>query len=388
MMKQNGLKLSAVFILVNVTCSAVAFLVLFLITSAAFQLGLLRPAPYMQVITLVLAGFFSGSLLSALAVKKVLAPFRRFSDESERIARGDFSIRCDTHSPILEVRQIARNLNAMVEELGTVETLREDFIAGVSHELKTPLTAIEGYAVLLGEPDITAAEQRQYTQEILDSSRRLSRMVSSILHLSSLDHCSELPGCREFSLDEQLRQCLLELEPHWTRKHLELDLELPEVRCTGSEELCRQIWQNLYSNAIKFTPDGGTITTRITTEPGWVTVSISDTGIGMPGEVQKHIFEKFYQGDASHSTNGTGLGLALAKRITDLHGGSISVRSAPGDGSCFSVRLPVQPASRAALCQIRSIIKKGAVGLPCSGKTHGSCRSPFPVSRERIFFYL
>lgn len=234
----------------------------------------------------------------------------------------------------------------MVEELGTVETLREDFIAGVSHELKTPLTAIEGYAVLLGEPDITAAEQRQYTQEILDSSRRLSRMVSSILHLSSLDHCSELPGCREFSLDEQLRQCLLELEPHWTRKHLELDLELPEARCTGSEELCRQIWQNLYSNAIKFTPDGGIITTRITTEPGWVTVSISDTGIGMPGEVQKHIFEKFYQGDASHSTNGTGLGLALAKRITDLHGGSISVRSAPGKGSCFSVRLPVQPASR------------------------------------------
>ena len=234
----------------------------------------------------------------------------------------------------------------MVEELGTVETLREDFIAGVSHELKTPLTAIEGYAVLLGEPDITAAEQRQYTQEILDSSRRLSRMVSSILPLSSLDHCSELPGCREFSLDEQLRQCLLELEPHWTRKHLELDLELPEARCTGSEELCRQIWQNLYSNAIKFTPDGGTITTRITTEPGWVTVSISDTGIGMPGEVQKHIFEKFYQGDASHSTNGTGLGLALAKRITDLHGGSISVRSAPGEGSCFSVRLPVQPASR------------------------------------------
>lgn len=150
MMKQNGLKLSAVFILVNVTCSAVALLVLFLITSAAFQLGLLRPAPYMQVITLVLAGFFSGSLLSALAVKKVLAPFRRFSDESERIARGDFSIRCDTHSPILEVRQIARNLNAKVEELGTVETLREDFIAGVSHELKTPLTAIEGYAVLLG----------------------------------------------------------------------------------------------------------------------------------------------------------------------------------------------------------------------------------------------
>lgn len=266
-------------------------------------------------------------------------------------AAEDSAIRCDTHSPILEVRQIARNLNAMVEELGTVETLREDFIAGVSHELKTPLTAIEGYAVLLGEPDITAAEQRQYTQEILDSSRRLSRMVSSILHLSSLDHCSELPSCREFSLDEQLRQCLLELEPHWTRKHLELDLELPEVRCTGSEELCRQIWQNLYSNAIKFTPDGGTITTRITTEPGWVTVSISDTGIGMPGEVQKHIFEKFYQGDASHSTNGTGLGLALAKRITDLHGGSISVRSAPGEGSCFSVRLPVQPASRRLCAQ-------------------------------------
>ena len=212
-MKQNGLKLSAVFILVNVTCSAVALLVLFLITSAAFQLGLLRPAPYMQVITLVLAGLFSGSLLSALAVKKVLAPFRRFSDESERIARGDFSIRCDTHSLILEVRQIARNLNAMVEELGTVETLREDFIAGVSHELKTPLTAIEGYAVLLGEPDITAAEQRQYTQEILDSSRRLSRMVSSILPLSSLDHCSELPGCREFSLDEQLRNACWNWSP-------------------------------------------------------------------------------------------------------------------------------------------------------------------------------
>ena len=274
----------------------------------------------------------------------------------------------------------------MVEELGTVETLREDFIAGVSHELKTPLTAIEGYAVLLGEPDITAAEQRQYTQEILDSSRRLSRMVSSILHLSSLDHCSELPGCREFSLDEQLRQCLLELEPHWTRKHLELDLELPEVRCTGSEELCRQIWQNLYSNAIKFTPDGGTITTRITTEPGWVTVSISDTGIGMPGEVQKHIFEKFYQGDASHSTNGTGLGLALAKRITDLHGGSISVRSAPGEGSCFFGAAAGAACLPAALCQTRSIIKKEPWVSPVRGKPTAPAAVRFRSAGNGSFF--
>ena len=200
--------------------------------------------------------------------------------------------------------------------------------------------------MLLGEPDITAAEQRQYTQEILDSSRRLSRMVSSILHLSSLDHCSEMPGCREFSLDEQLRNACWNWSLTGPGSIWNWIWSCRRCAVPAREELCRQIWQNLYSNAIKFTPDGGTITTRITTEPGWVTVSISDTGIGMPGEVQKHIFEKFYQGDASHSTYGTGLGLALAKRITDLHGGSISVRSAPGEGSCFSVRLPVQPASR------------------------------------------
>ena len=266
-----------------------------LITSAAFQLGLLRPAPYMQVITLVLAGFFSGSLLSALAVKKVLAPFRRFSDESERIARGDFSIRCDARSPILEVRQIARNLRTpWWRNWGRWKPCGRTPLPGYpmsSRRRSPPLRAMRCCWGNRTSPqrNSVSTPRRFWTAP----GGPLSRMVSGVLHLSSLDHCSEMPGCREFSLDEQLRQCLLELEPHWTRKHLELDLELPEVRCTGSEELCRQIWQNLYSNAIKFTPDGGTITTRITTEPGWVTVSISDTGIGMPGEVQKHIFEKF-----------------------------------------------------------------------------------------------
>ena len=233
------------------------------------------------------------------------------------------------------------NFNKMVRELNTTQVLHSDFVRNVSHEIKTPLAAMEGYALLLEGADLPE-ELHGYAEKIVESSRQLSALTGNILRLSRLERQEILSRREVFSLDEQIRQALLSLEPLWTQKELEIDMELPSADYCGDPDLLYQVWGNLFSNAIKFTPEGGMIFVRMNVERDFVTVEIRDTGIGMTPEVQKHIFEKFYQGDPSRHVEGNGLGLALVKRIVDLSEGSIQVESAPGEGSCFLISLPLR----------------------------------------------
>ena len=279
-------------------------------------------------------------VLSMVMSRVVLKPVSRLSEASQQIARGDFDLNLTYEGAIEEFRDTYRSFNTMARELRSIETLRADFIANVSHEFKTPLTAIEGYAMLLQDRDLTEGERADCAQRILDSAGRLSALVSNILLLSKLEQQTASVEKSPFRLDEQIRQVMVELEPLWEPKELELELELPPLRYEGSESLLYHVWSNLLSNAVKFSPQGGALTVTLAEDEGTVVFSVTDRGPGMSADVQRHIFDKFYQGDPSRRQEGNGLGLPLARRITELCGGGIAVSSAPGRGSTFEVTLP------------------------------------------------
>ena len=279
-------------------------------------------------------------VLSMVMSRVVLKPVSRLSEASQQIARGDFDLNLTYEGAIEEFRDTYRSFNTMARELRSIETLRADFIANVSHEFKTPLTAIEGYAMLLQDRGLTEGERADCTQRILDSAGRLSALVSNILLLSKLEQQTASVEKAPFRLDEQIRQVMVELEPLWGPKELELELELPPLRYEGSESLLYHVWSNLLSNAVKFSPQDGALTVTLAEAEGTVVFSVTDRGPGMSADVQRHIFDKFYQGDPSRRQEGNGLGLPLARRITELCGGGIAVSSAPGRGSTFTVTLP------------------------------------------------
>lgn len=231
----------------------------------------------------------------------------------EQVSAGNFDVRLKENDIWYEVREMNLNFNKMVKELNSIETLQSDFIQNVSHEIKTPLAAIEGYAALLSAS--TRDEQNKlYAEQILKSSRQLSTLTGNILKLSKLENQSIISEKKTFSLDEQIRQAVLSLEPIWSAKNIDIDLDLPEISFYGNEDLIFQIWTNLISNGIKFTPSGGLVSVKMTAEDSFVNVVVADNGIGMTEEVQKHIFDKFYQAEGSRSMEGNGLGLTLVKR--------------------------------------------------------------------------
>ena len=235
--------------------------------------------------------------------------------------------------------QIGMAINAMAAELAGTETLRTDFIANVSHELKTPLAVMGNYATMLQRPDITEEERCEYAKAISEATRKLAQLITNILKLNKLENQQIFPQPKEFDLSEQLCECLLVFEDAWEAKHLEIETDIQDnVRIKSDPELLSLVWNNLISNAVKFTPDGGTIGLSLKTEDGSVVVQVRDTGCGMKPEVGQHIFEKFYQGDTSHATQGNGLGLALVKRVVDILNGEIGVQSVYGTGSTFTVK--------------------------------------------------
>lgn len=270
----------------------------------------------------------------------VTRPVNTLSEALKEIAHGNFDVRMRVDKGLPEVQEMQRNFNLMAQELSGIETLRNDFVVNVSHEFKTPIAAIEGYATLLQNGSLTDADREEYTRLIIQSAQKLSMLTSNILRLSKLENQEIIPSKTRYSLDEQLRQALLLLEGQWSKKAQELDIELMPVMFYGNEELLLQVWLNLLGNAIKFTPRCGTVSVQLVERAGQVTVTVCDTGIGIAPEVQLHIFEKFYQGDRTRASDGNGLGLALVKRIVTLCGGSISVKSAIGEGACFAVTLP------------------------------------------------
>lgn len=320
------------------------FLVISLLWAILFRLDMVEIVArdrHIPILIFALGSMLLGTVITFCVGKLIIRPIQNMGMAFDRLSRGDFSVRVSEKESITEIRDMARRFNAMTYDLSHMETLRSDFVANVSHEFKTPIAAIQGYATLLQDPNLTGEKRQHYVERILENSRRLSSLSGNILLLSRLENQEMVLDKTEYRLDEQIRRCILTLEGRWTQKRLELDVELPRRLYEGSEPLLEQVWLNLLDNAIKYSPECGCIAVRMTEREGVLRVSVSDQGEGMTEEVRRHIFEKFYQGDASHRAEGNGLGLALVKRIVDLCRGRVLVSSAPGQGTVFTVELPL-----------------------------------------------
>lgn len=292
------------------------------------------------ILSFALVSLLLGTVIALYVGRLIVRPVQNISEAFDQLASGNFDVKVPEKERLREIREMAQHFNAMTYDLSHVETLRSDFVANVSHEFKTPIAAIEGYATLLQNPNLSREKHHHYVEKILENSRRLTNLSGNILMLSRLENQQIVPGKTEFRLDEQLRKCILLLESKWTAKEIEWDIDLFRRTYYGSEELLEQVWINLLDNAIKHSPQGGTVCVGLTDRGAALAVRIADHGDGMAEDVQKHIFEKFYQGDSSHKAEGNGLGLALVKRIVELSKGAVEVKSAPGCGAEFTVILP------------------------------------------------
>ncbi len=270
-------------------------------------------------------------------------PIRQIVRATSRIMQGDFSVRLQSFSHALggkDFNPIVDAINNMARELSGTETLRTDFIANVSHELKTPLAVMANYATMLGQSGLSEAERKDYAAAIGAAAKRQSALISNILKLNKLENQQIFPENQSFDLTQQLCGCMLQFEEAWEEKGLEIRTDLQDgVMVTSDAELLSLVWNNLISNAVKFTPAGGCICLTLEADAAWAQVTVADTGCGFGQEVGSRIFEKFYQGDTSHATAGNGLGLALVKRVVDILGAQIAVESTLGKGSSFRVRV-------------------------------------------------
>lgn len=281
------------------------------------------------------------TLVNFLFTRFIYRYLDKISDAMQKVADGDYTVRLDAEKD-QPFRELYRNFNTMAEELGGVEMLKNDFINGYAHELRTPITSINGFAEMLLNDDGTLSreEKRSYLEIIASESRRLADLAGNSLLMSRLDTQKIIPDKKPFSLDEQLRRCSILLSGQWTEKELDMTMDLDEAVYVGDYDLMQHLWINLLTNAVKYTPKGGSITVTLKNEEKFIAVSVSDTGKGIPPEDRERIFDKYYQTDKSHSKRGLGLGLAICKRIVQLCNGTLEVESEVGVGSTFTVRLP------------------------------------------------
>lgn len=328
------------FLLLIITAIIVAAIAIFL-----YQIKVFNPEkqhPYLPIILILTISVIIGTVLSAGSARKILKPLIDFNAALSKVTQGDFSVALDEKQHTKEIREIYENFNKMTKELNSIETLRDDFIVNVSHEFKTPLTAIEGYATLLQDEQLEDFEREDYTQMIIQSVHQLSTLTGNILQLSKIEN-NTIPLDKEvFRLDEQLRQVIVFLEPDWSTKEIDLQLELDRLDYYGNPSLLLQVWSNLISNAIKFSKQHDSISITLTTEHNDVRVIIKDTGVGMDELTRQKAFDKFYQGDSTRHTFGNGLGLALVKRIIDMSNGTIELISTENVGTTFIIQLPIE----------------------------------------------
>ena len=280
-----------------------------------------------------------GMLITNFLSKLIFAPVRRVTQAMTAVADGDFTVQMPEQSSAQEIIDLYAGFNLMVRELHSTEILQTDFVSNVSHEFKTPINAIEGYSMLLQNGDNLTPQQEEYVCKIVFNTKRLSTLVGSILLLSKLENQSIQAKATSFRLDEQIRQSIVVMEEAWEKKEIEFDAELERVSYLGSEQMMRHVWDNLISNAIKFSPQGGVIAIRLARRDGRIHVTVEDQGPGIPEEAIKRIFDKFYQTDSSHKQEGNGLGLALAKRIVTTADGKIWAENLPQGGCRFTVVL-------------------------------------------------
>lgn len=332
------------FVSFIVTCCTILF------TSALSQtMGIVLTSENLETAAkLTFANVIILSLLFCIidAIRRrltVIRPAKQITEAAEKIMQGDFSVRVKTYGRFgtdETFQDIIECFNKMAEELASVETLRTDFIANVSHEMKTPLAIMQNYSTLLKAPELTEEMRMEYAKGVADGSRRLANMMTNILKLNRLENQQIYPQVTEFDLGEQLCECLIQYENVWEREEIEIDTDIAEnVKIKADEELLELVWNNLFSNAFKFTGTGGRVTVTLFADDAYAVVKVQDTGCGMTPEVGAHIFEKFYQGDTSHSVQGNGLGLALVKRVIDIMQGEIGVESVFGEGTTFTVKI-------------------------------------------------
>lgn len=349
-MKQHAassglLNIRLLFIIITL-CEILGTLIISAGLAALLRYLLKRVIEIPAVVWLLLFSVTIGFAASVVVNIILLRPVVKLTRAIKTVADGDFSIRLSTSSRIREIRESYDSFKLMVAELQATETLQSDFVSNVSHEFKTPINAIEGYATLLQSSEND--HKQEYVERILLNTGRLSTLVGNILLLSKVSNQTQPAPSNTYRLDEQIRQCLLLLEPRWTEKDVEFDVEMEELAWTGPETLMHHVWSNLISNAIKFGPQGGLITIRLKETDGRYIFEICDQGSGIPDAEQKHIFNRFYQLDSSHKQEGNGLGLALCRQIAASCGGTIAVRNLPDAGCSFTVSLPAQGAQKQA----------------------------------------
>lgn len=286
-----------------------------------------------------------GIVLSIPVSKLILSPVKSLSSALEAVADGDFTVRVDEKKGIEEFRQMYEAFNRMVYALGENEIFKRDFINNFSHEFKTPIVSIRGFALQLEkDKDLDDVTRKKYISIIANESERLANMANNVLILTKLENQIYVNNEKEVELDELIRQCILVLEKEWTSKNIELDIDLDRVVYECDDEMLRRLFLNLISNAIKFTPNGGKVGVSMKKDIGHIDVRVKDNGIGMNEEQLSHAFDKFYQADPSHATKGNGLGLPLVKRIVELSEAHMEVTSRENEGTEFFIRFPYDTA--------------------------------------------
>lgn len=327
---------AVMFILLFATMVVVS---LFMVLTVQFGLFDMAEINRLPLFIFAVSSVIIGTMMALVFSNKPLKPLRIIMDAADRIAGGDYSVRIDLGKSE-EFRMLSEKFNHMAQELGSVEMLRSDFVNNFSHELKTPITSIRGFAKMLKWDDLTEEDRNEYLDIIISESERLCELSTNVLTLSKFEQQTILTDVKSYNLTEQLRQTVALLYSRWNEKNLEMIFDADEYTYSGNREMLGQVWINLLDNAIKFSPEGGTITLSISREQNGLSIRCADQGAGMAQETAAHIFDKFYQGDAAHKTKGNGLGLSIAQRIVTLHGGSIRVESEVGQGSTFIVHLP------------------------------------------------
>ncbi len=335
--------------------SAIVFLILMITSVLIFVAGMLlirmnainiaklsRQEPLLPILMLLIISVVVGTVVSFMISRFPLKPLRRVIDAINRLAAGDFSARLRLPGPS-SFTELANSFNRMAEELGSIEMLRADFVDNFSHEFKTPIVSIKGFAEELKHDDLTKEQRDEYLDIIIHESSRLAQLATNVLNLSRVEKQTILAIREPFDLTEQVRRCVLLFESKWDQRRLNLNVELDEVTLEGDEELLSQVWLNLIDNAVKFTPEGGCVDIRLRKSEANAVFSISDDGYGISEEVQRHIFDKFYQGESpARVSSGNGLGLSIARRVVALHGGDIRCKSEEGAGTEFTVELPLR----------------------------------------------
>ena len=293
-----------------------------------------------MLITSLIIGTFFGYFLS----ERYFRPLKQLSNASKKIASGDFSVSIEEleyKDDDTELNDLIKNFNIMAKQLSKIETLRSDFIANVSHEFKTPLATIQGYVTLLEDDKLTKEERSNYLNIIFDATKKLTNLTSNILKISKLEN-QEVEICKkEYNVSEQLREVIILLQASWEKKNIEFNLDLSDCMVISDEELLQQVWMNVISNAIKFSNLDGRIDVSLVSRSNYISVVIKDYGSGMDEETLSHVFEKFYQGDKSHSRDGNGLGLSLVKRIVTICHGEIKLDSKLNEGTTVTINLPI-----------------------------------------------